>query len=184
MVGHDRTVSPAPAPAADGAARVLVVGDANPDLVLSGDVVPRFGQAEQLLDEADLVIGGSGAIIAHGLARLGRPVSLVAAVGDDHVRRPSSPSGSARPGSTYATSRSAPDLPTGLTVVLNRRRRPRDAHPPGAIPTPSPDPTVDGALDRAVPTGPATCTWLVLPARRASLPVLPAVLLEARGPAA
>ena len=34
-------------------ARVLVVGDANPDLVLRGDVVPRFGQAEQLLDDAD-----------------------------------------------------------------------------------------------------------------------------------
>ena len=28
---------------------VLVVGDANPDLVLQGDVVPRFGQAEQLV---------------------------------------------------------------------------------------------------------------------------------------
>jgi len=26
-----------------------VVGDANPDLVLRGDVVPRFGQAEQML---------------------------------------------------------------------------------------------------------------------------------------
>jgi ribokinase len=28
---------------------LLVVGDANPDLILRGDVVPRFGQAEQLL---------------------------------------------------------------------------------------------------------------------------------------
>ena len=45
------TVSmPEPAVAAR---RVLVVGDANPDLVLRGDVVPRFGQAEQLLDAAD-----------------------------------------------------------------------------------------------------------------------------------
>jgi ribokinase len=33
---------------------VLVVGDANPDLVLTGDVVPRFGQEEQLLERADL----------------------------------------------------------------------------------------------------------------------------------
>ena len=47
--------------------RVLVVGDANPDLVLRGDVVPRFGQIEQLLDAADLVIGGSAAIMAHGV---------------------------------------------------------------------------------------------------------------------
>ena len=118
-VGHDRTVSPAPAPAADGAARVLVVGDANPDLVLSGDVVPRFGQAEQLLDDASLVVGGSASITAHGLARLGRPVSLVAAVGDDLF-------------GAFLTDRLGvagvdvrhvvvrPDLPTGLTVALNR----------------------------------------------------------------
>ncbi|MFZ2012954.1 MAG: carbohydrate kinase family protein [Nocardioides sp.] len=102
-----------------GATRVLVVGDANPDLVLSGDVVPRFGQAEQLLDEADLVVGGSATITAHGLARLGRPVSLVAAVGDDQF-------------GAFLTGRLAeagvdvrrvairPDLPTGLTVVLSR----------------------------------------------------------------
>src|SRR3954464_4199598 len=64
---------------------VLVVGDANPDLILRGDVVPRFGQAEQLLAGADLVIGGSGAIVAHGLARLGRPTRLVATVGPDAV---------------------------------------------------------------------------------------------------
>ena len=64
-------------------AGLLVVGDANPDLILRGDVVPRFGQAEQLLDDADLVLGGSAAITAHGLARLGRPVSLVAAIGAD-----------------------------------------------------------------------------------------------------
>ena len=50
---------------------VLVVGDANPDLVLRGDVRPRFGQEEQLLDAADLVLGGSAAITAAGCARLG-----------------------------------------------------------------------------------------------------------------
>jgi len=62
---------------------VLVLGDLNPDLVLTGDVVPRFGQAEQLLDDAQLLIGGSGAITAHGLARLGLRVGLVAQVGED-----------------------------------------------------------------------------------------------------
>src|SRR5215831_14544071 len=62
---------------------LLVVGDANPDLVLRGDVVPRFGQAEQLLDAADLVLGGSAAITAHGAARLGVPTRLLAAVGAD-----------------------------------------------------------------------------------------------------
>lgn len=118
-VGHDRTVSHAPAPAADGAARVLVVGDANPDLVLSGDVVPRFGQAEQLLDEASLVVGGSASITAHGFARLGRPVSLVAAVGDD----PFGAFLTERLGAAGVDVRRVsvrPGLPTGLTVVLNR----------------------------------------------------------------
>jgi len=63
--------------------RVLVAGDANLDLVLRGDVVPRFGQAEQLLDGADLVLGSSAGIVAAGLARLGVDTALVARVGDD-----------------------------------------------------------------------------------------------------
>ena len=46
-------------------------------------MVPRFGQAEQLLSAADLVVGGSGSIVAHGLARLGTPVRMVATVGSD-----------------------------------------------------------------------------------------------------
>jgi sugar/nucleoside kinase (ribokinase family) len=75
-------------PATPPPALVLVVGDANPDLVLRGDVVPRFGQAEQLLDDAALLIGGSAAITAHGFARLNRPVALVAAVGDDALAGP------------------------------------------------------------------------------------------------
>jgi sugar/nucleoside kinase (ribokinase family) len=62
---------------------VLVAGDANLDLVLRGDVVPRFGQAEQLLDGADLVLGSSAGICAAGLARLGVDTALVARVGAD-----------------------------------------------------------------------------------------------------
>ncbi|UGS25227.1 carbohydrate kinase family protein [Microbacterium resistens] len=63
--------------------RLLVIGDANADLVLRGDVVPRFGQAEQILDAADLVLGGSASIVACGAARLDVPTSLLARVGDD-----------------------------------------------------------------------------------------------------
>ncbi|MGO2521142.1 MAG: carbohydrate kinase family protein [Microbacterium sp.] len=63
--------------------RVVVAGDANLDLVLRGDVVPRFGQAEQLLDGADLVLGSSAGICAAGLARLGMDTALVARVGSD-----------------------------------------------------------------------------------------------------
>jgi sugar/nucleoside kinase (ribokinase family) len=98
---------------------VLVVGDTNPDLLLVGDVVPRFGQAEQLLERADLVLGGSAAITAHGLGRLGRAVALVSAVGEDLFGRWLLDRLDAAGVATEAVLRRA-DLPTGLTVVLNR----------------------------------------------------------------
>ena len=68
-------------------ARVLVAGEANLDLVLTGDVVPRFGQEEQLLESSRLVLGSSAGIVAHGLARLGVETTLVACVGDDDFGR-------------------------------------------------------------------------------------------------
>jgi ribokinase len=98
--------------------RVLVVGDANLDLVLSGDVVPRFGQVEQLTDGAELVLGGSAAIVASGLARLGVPVALVAVVGSDtfgFVTRDAL-IGSGVDVSTLRTTR---DVATGLSVILS-----------------------------------------------------------------
>lgn len=98
---------------------VLVVGDANPDLVLRGDVVPRFGQAEQLLDDAALLIGGSAAITAHGFARLNRPVSLVAAVGSDGFTAPLLAAlADADVGLAHIVHRA--DQPGGLTVILSR----------------------------------------------------------------
>jgi ribokinase len=67
---------------------LLVVGDANPDLILrGGDVVPAFGQREQIVDEAALVLGGSGSIMACGAARLGLSVAIAACVGDDPLGR-------------------------------------------------------------------------------------------------
>lgn len=51
---------------------LLVVGDANPDVVLGP--VPRdlaYGQREQLVERADLVLGGSAAIMACGAAGWG-----------------------------------------------------------------------------------------------------------------
>lgn len=63
---------------------LLVLGDCNPDLVLRGpDLRPRFGQAERLVEEARLVVGGSGAILACGAARLGLRTALAGVVGDD-----------------------------------------------------------------------------------------------------
>jgi len=62
---------------------LVVAGELNPDLVLSGDVVPAFGQVEQLVDKANLTIGSSAAIFACGAARLGLRVSFIGLVGDD-----------------------------------------------------------------------------------------------------
>jgi ribokinase len=67
---------------------LLVVGDANPDLIVrGGDVVPAFGQREQIVDEAALVLGGSGSIMACGAARLGLSVGIAACIGDDALGR-------------------------------------------------------------------------------------------------
>jgi sugar/nucleoside kinase (ribokinase family) len=63
---------------------LLVLGDINPDLVLAGaDVEAVFGQAERLVDEASLTIGGSGAIMACAGARLGLRTAIAGVVGDD-----------------------------------------------------------------------------------------------------
>ncbi len=62
---------------------ILVAGEINPDLILSGNVIPEFGQAEKLVDHAALSIGSSSAIFACGAARLGLKVAFVGLCGDD-----------------------------------------------------------------------------------------------------
>ncbi len=62
---------------------ILVAGEINPDLILTGDVVPVFGQVEKLVDSASLTIGSSSAIFASGAARLGLKVAFIGVCGDD-----------------------------------------------------------------------------------------------------
>jgi sugar/nucleoside kinase (ribokinase family) len=62
---------------------ILVAGEINPDLILTGDVDPEFGQVEKLVDSASLSIGSSSAIFACGAARLGLKVAFIGACGDD-----------------------------------------------------------------------------------------------------
>jgi ribokinase len=97
---------------------VLVIGEANPDLVLTGDVVPAFGQAETLVDSADLVLGGSAAIVACGLARLGVATALAATIGDDLFGRFVRAALDER-GVDTRWIRVDPDLATGISVVLS-----------------------------------------------------------------
>ena len=63
---------------------LLVLGDVNPDIIVSSEhIEPRFDQVEQLVDSIDLVIGGSASITALAAARLGLKVGLGAVVGRD-----------------------------------------------------------------------------------------------------
>lgn len=62
---------------------ILVAGEINPDLVLSGDVVPAFGQVEKMVDSASLTIGSSSAIFACGTTRLGLKTAFIGVCGDD-----------------------------------------------------------------------------------------------------
>ena len=167
-------------PGDGGPRRVLVVGDANPDLVLRGDVVPRFGQAEQLLDDASLVIGGSAAITAHAFARLGRPVSLAATTGADDF------------GGFMRTRLAAagidvdpllvrPDTPTGLSVILSRGDDRAILTLAGTIPTLTAA-DVRAALDALRPGGLRhlhVSSFFLQPALAAGLPALLAAARDA-----
>jgi sugar/nucleoside kinase (ribokinase family) len=63
---------------------VYVIGDVNPDiLVIGDDVVPEFGQVEKYVGNIRMTIGGSSAITACGLARLGLRVAHGGVLGDD-----------------------------------------------------------------------------------------------------
>ena len=50
---------------------ILVAGEINPDLILSGDVTPEFGQKEKIVDRASLTIGSSSVIFACGASASG-----------------------------------------------------------------------------------------------------------------
>lgn len=117
---------------------VLVLGDANPDLLLTGDAAPAFGQAETLVDSAELVLGGSAAIVACGLARLGVTTALAACVGDDlygtFVRE-----ALAERGVDVRWLRTDPETATGISVILGVSGDRAILTHPGTIATTGPE---------------------------------------------
>jgi sugar/nucleoside kinase (ribokinase family) len=98
---------------------ILVPGEINPDLVLSGDVVPEFGQVEKLVDSAVLTIGSSSAIFACAAARLGLKVAFVGVCGDDLFGHFILEELSGR-GVDISNVTVVPAGQTGLSVILNR----------------------------------------------------------------
>jgi len=108
--------SPGPGPEPD----LVVVGDCNPDVLVTGDdVTPAFGQQEKLVGAIGLGVGGAAAITAVAAARLGLRTALVAAIGD-------APAGDfmlgqlAAAGVDTAAVVVRPGQPTGMTVALSR----------------------------------------------------------------
>jgi sugar/nucleoside kinase (ribokinase family) len=98
---------------------LIVLGDCNPDLLVTGAVDAKFGQVEQVVGDARLVIGGSAAITACGAARLGAQTALVGVVGDDFLGRFMLESVAER-GVDVSGVAVDGDRPTGISVVLVR----------------------------------------------------------------
>lgn len=66
---------------------VLVIGELNVDIVLSGLAGPPRLGSEILAEDLRIVLGSASAIFASGVARLGHPVGFVSKVGDDEFGR-------------------------------------------------------------------------------------------------
>ncbi len=112
---------------------ILVAGEINPDLILTGEVEPEFGQVEKLVDSAVLAIGSSSAIFACGAARLGLQVAFVGVCGDDVLGRfMLHELQQWNIDTSNAIIR--PDGSTGLSVILDRRSDRAILTFPGLIP--------------------------------------------------
>ncbi|MEU7487044.1 carbohydrate kinase family protein [Streptomyces sp. NPDC042319] len=99
---------------------LLVIGDANPDVILGPLTAPlAFGQREQLVESGCLTLGGSAAIMACGAARLGLSVAFAGRVGDDDAGRYVRNTLAERGVNTDFLHLDA-SLPTPLTVVVTR----------------------------------------------------------------
>lgn len=98
---------------------VIVVGELNADLILNGNVEPRFDQVEKLIGDATLALGSSSAIFACGASRLGLRTAFVGKVGDDVFGDFVIDQLKSRNVFTGGIVRDS-DIKTGLSVILNR----------------------------------------------------------------
>ena len=124
---------------------ILVCGEINPDLILSGDVEPIFGQVEKLVEKSELTIGSSSVIFACGAARLGLRVSFIGKCGDDLFGRFMLEQMGARDINIDDVI-IEPDEPTGFSVILNKGTDRAILTYPGLIPSLSADDITDEML--------------------------------------
>jgi len=127
---------------------LLVAGEINPDLILSGDVEPAFGQVEKVVDSAVLTVGSSSVIFACGAARLGLRVAFIGKCGDDLFGRFMLEEMRKRAVDTSPVIVD-PLLSTGLTVILNKGDDRAMLTFPGAIGALRADEIPDDLLRRA-----------------------------------
>lgn len=127
---------------------VLVAGEINPDLILSGDIEPEFGQVEKLVESAELTIGSSSAIFACGAARLGLSVLFIGLCGDDVFGRFMLDQMQKR-GVDVSNVIIRPGGSTGFSVILNRSSDRAILTFPGLIPALKASDIPDTLLQRA-----------------------------------
>jgi sugar/nucleoside kinase (ribokinase family) len=97
---------------------LLVAGEINPDLILTGNVTPEFGQVEKIVQDAALAVGSSSVIVACGAARLGLKVAFMGKCGDDVFGRFMLDEMRKR-GVDVSNVITVPGGQTGITVSLN-----------------------------------------------------------------
>ena len=127
---------------------VLVAGEINPDLILSGDVQPEFDQVEKLVGSAALTIGSSSAIFACGAARLGLKVAFIGLCGDDVFGRFMLDEMQRR-NVDVSNVIIRQDGQTGLSLILNRGADRAILTYPGLIPALRASDIPDGLLRQA-----------------------------------
>jgi len=127
---------------------ILVAGEINPDLILTGDVTPKFDQVEKLVDDAKLSIGSSSAIFACGAARLGLKVAFIGLCGEDVFGRFMLDEMHKRD-VDVSNVIVRPDGQTGLSVILNQSSDRAILTYPGLIPELQASDISDGLLCQA-----------------------------------
>ncbi len=127
---------------------ILVAGEINPDLILTGDVVPVFGQVEKIVDAAKLTIGSSSAIFACGAARLGLRVAFIGVCGNDVFGRFMLDEMSKR-NVDVSHVVVQEDGQTGLSVILNQKADRAILTHPGLIAELQASAIADGLLAQA-----------------------------------
>ena len=106
---------------------VVVMGELNPDVVVSGVPPMSFGQREDVTGPTTMTVGSSVAISACGLARLGTATAIVGVVGEDAFGDFMLSQLSSR-GVDVSAVRTVLGGRTGSSVILVRREDASDRH--------------------------------------------------------